>query len=354
MPRSVGEGFREHDPRIEYFIKYDTVQNFGDYLPEIFCKELLLHPRVDADMYRLVGSVIDEKWVRHDLGQINGYTTGTIAFWCCGARGPSPLSAETSRHCLFFGARGPLTRDLLGLPDDTPLGDPGLLAPLFHRPRHHDETAGKSICVPHVHDLKNAEHLIELANADVVISPVISSSEAALREILDKIASADFVLTASLHAAIIACAYGRPFAFWDNGHIDIPFKWEDFASSVGIPAIFVKDLAEGRRVYSEILAPRINIPPLARILDACPFSVHPSMLLRAISLDEKIEDGSLAKAITLLDRLPAYQLPEIYRLQDQSTESRLGRKRVTRLLVGGLGLLLRRIKRRVRRTLRIA
>src|SRR5580704_18169510 len=51
-------GFREHDPRINYFVKGAPTQNFGDYLPQILAKEFMLHPRVDADIYRLVGSVI--------------------------------------------------------------------------------------------------------------------------------------------------------------------------------------------------------------------------------------------------------------------------------------------------------
>jgi hypothetical protein len=60
-------GFREHDPRINYFVKGAPTQNFGDYLPQILAKEFTLHPRVEADIYRFVGSVIDSSWILRDL-----------------------------------------------------------------------------------------------------------------------------------------------------------------------------------------------------------------------------------------------------------------------------------------------
>ncbi|RVT90186.1 polysaccharide pyruvyl transferase family protein [Sphingomonas crocodyli] len=351
VQRSVGEGFRDHDKRIEYFIKHDAVQNFGDYLPELFSKELFLHPRVDADIYRLVGSVIDEKWVRHDLGRFNGFVTGQIAFWCCGARGSAGLSNETKQHCLFFGVRGPETREALKLPADTVMGDPGLLAPLLHTPNYCYETAGKSVCFAHVHDAKAPEDVLGMSGADILLSPVIDSSEAALRSLLDKIASADFVLTASLHAAIIACAYGRPFAFWDNGHVDIPFKWRDFAGSVGIPSVFVKDLSEGREVYERQIKPRLKLPPFAPILDVCPFLVRPSYMLKALVADGQIDPTLAEPAIRLLERQKAYQHDEIYRLQDQSAIARAERARPSTYFLGGAGLFARRIKNKVRAAL---
>ena len=131
------------------------------------------------------------------------------------------------------------------------------------------------MCIPDIQDVKSDQELLALSGAQHVLRPSIEASETALRTILDEIAAADFVLTGSLHGAIVACAYGRPFAFWNSGHIDVPFKWHDFAASVGIPAVFVTTLDEGRRVYETELAPRLTLPALA-ILDVCPFQVRPS------------------------------------------------------------------------------
>jgi hypothetical protein len=53
MSNTEHNGFREHDSRINYFVKGAPTQNFGDYLPQILAKEFMLHPRVEADIYRL-------------------------------------------------------------------------------------------------------------------------------------------------------------------------------------------------------------------------------------------------------------------------------------------------------------
>ena len=128
-------GFGMHDARIRYFVQGKPIQNFGDYLPELLAKSLLMHPRVDADVYRLIGSVIDPSWIRRDLRRSVGIERGTVAFWCCGMRDATPLDARTRALSRFFGVRGPRTRAALGLGTDTVMGDPGLLgtahAPAF-------------------------------------------------------------------------------------------------------------------------------------------------------------------------------------------------------------------------------
>lgn len=344
MTESVGKGFSEIDERIIYFIKHAPVQNFGDYLPEIFSKELLGHPRVDADLFRLVGSVIDDRWIRQDLRKVNGHVSGLIAFWGCGKRDATPLSPETRSHCLFFGARGTLTRDALGLPADTVLGDPGILAPLFHPPRSHPETQGRTVCIPHIHDLRSHEELLTLAGTDTLIHPEIESSESAMHDILDRIASADFVLSASLHGAIIACAYGRPFAFWDNGHLDVPFKWDDFASSIGIEARFARSLDEGRKLYAEI-GSGIKIPPLAPLLETCPFTPQPAALLRALAHDQRGDPDLLLQAARIVaEASPVREDQQLYAV---SRRNRLQRASTARIARGWLGLSARSLKRSI-------
>lgn len=344
---NVGEGFTELDERIEYFIKGAAIQNFGDYLPEIFCQDLLTYPKIDADLFRLVGSVIDDRWVRQDLKRVNGYVTGLIAFWCCGSRSTTPLSADTLTHCRFFGVRGPLTRRVLGLPDDTVLGDPGLLAPLFHTPRADPTTSGKTICIPHVHDLRPRADILAMSGADLLIHPEIAGTEAALREILDQIASADFVLSASLHGAIIACAYGTPFAFWDNGHLDVPFKWDDFSGSIGLETRFARSLEEGRALHAEMIK-TMRLPPLAPILEVAPFAVRPAALLRALAHDGAGDAAALTIVADLLDRDAPRERATLHRLQSDSAANRRSRARLTSAAKGRLGVAARRLKKRVR------
>jgi hypothetical protein len=138
-----GTGFREHDPRINYFVKGAPTQNFGDYLPEILAKEFMLHPRIEADIYRLIGSIIDTTWVLRDLRHTIGVQSGHVAFWCCGMRTNAPLDPKVQAMCSFFGVRGPLTRDLLKL----------------------SEYENRSVCIPHIHDTKPDAELLKISGS---------------------------------------------------------------------------------------------------------------------------------------------------------------------------------------------
>jgi hypothetical protein len=331
-PKPTSAGFREHDPRISYFMKGAPTQNFGDYLSEILAKEFMLHPRVEADVYRLVGSVIETTYILSDLRGIIGLQSGHIAYWCCGKRSNTPLDPKVQAMCSFFGVRGPLTRDLLNLPESTALGDPGLLAPLFHTPSKVPQYETRTVCIPHYEDLKPDAELLKISGADLVLRPEIASTEQDLRQFLDKIASASFVLTGSLHGAIIACAYGRPFAFWDNGHVDIPFKWEDFAKSVNIPSTFVENVAQGRKSYDEGIEPALCIPSLSRILEVCPFSIRPTALLRALAHDGRLHMDDAGLAAQALENLECFKPSTVYQLQDRSTRYRINHDQMHQLI----------------------
>lgn len=300
--RKAPQVMNTHDPRIIHWQQGEEVQNFGDFLTVILAKELFLYPRLDADIYRIVGSCIAEWMIWQDLSVLDRQEYGRIAYWGCGLRDESPIPPTLLERCRFFGVRGPLTRDLLGLPKDTPLADPGLLAPLYHTPRTNVMTQGKTICMPHINDEKSDEILLAMSGADAVVHPTVDNNEEALRTVLDKIASADFLLTGSLHGAILACAYGVPFAFWDNGHVDIILKWRDFAGSVGIGTIFVKDVKEGVEAYRQLISPNLKLPPLTSLLEVCPFEIKPSVRLKAFLHDSPDKAVSIDDAIMFFDQ----------------------------------------------------
>ncbi|MFI4928837.1 MAG: hypothetical protein ACHP83_01265 [Burkholderiales bacterium] len=334
-------GFREHDARIRYFVKGAPRQNFGDYLPELLAKTFFLHPRIDADVYRVIGSVIEPEWIRRDLRRNVGIERGCVAFWGCGKRDDKPLDAHTRSLCRFFGTRGPLTRDALGLPADTVLGDPGLLAPLMHHPALTPDTVGRTVCIPHIQDARSDAELLALSGADLVLRPQVQASEAALRRMLDRIAGAQFVLTASLHGAIVACAYERRFAFWDNGHLDVEFKWRDFAASIGVPCEFVRSVAEGEVLHAWTLQPRLALPPLAPMLDVCPFTIRPAAMLRALVFDGRLSWAADATQIAMaLDALPSARPDTVHAMQDHAARLRAARSRpaFALLAAGGRGV----------------
>ncbi|MBN8909980.1 MAG: hypothetical protein J0H99_26030 [Rhodospirillales bacterium] len=143
---------------VAYWRKGLRTQNFGDLLSELLFRELtgrsLLNPftgrRVAPfDTIHLLGSVISNYHVTADLEHGRGFGAQKIAFWCCGKRDGSTLDEELLEHCVFLGARGPLTRDALHLPAETPLGDPALLLPAIYRPHIDRNLADKTLCVPH-------------------------------------------------------------------------------------------------------------------------------------------------------------------------------------------------------------
>ena len=260
------------------------LQNFGDYLTELFLAEMLVLPRCPADAFHLIGSVIHERKLYRTLSEVGADpATAKVAFWGCGLRSETPMSAVDRERCVFLGVRGPLTRDVLGLPADTVLGDPGLLLPLLQpapRQRH-----GRTVCITHFLEKRPPSELRAETSADEVVTAAIAPRLDAIRSRIDRIAGAGFILSGSLHGAIAACAFGVPFAFYDSGYVDVPFKWRDFAASIGVPCAFASGIQEGQALYRDKIAPALRVPPLLPILMQSPFSVVPEVLLRALRTD---------------------------------------------------------------------
>lgn len=279
-----------------------AAQNFGDYLTELFLDRLMVLPSFPADAYHLVGSVITSSQIEEDLQNVNvPLERGCVAFWGCGMRDENALPAWAKSKARFFGVRGPLTRDGLNLPPDTILGDPGLLAPILH-PSPPSGEKGDVLCIIHILDPQNDEDILRRSGADRVVRAGIPGTIGALCSFLEMIAQADFILAGALHGAIVASAYGVPFAYYDSGFIDIPFKWRDFAASVEIDAEFAKNIREGRVIYEDMIRQRYSRLPLTPILAGAPFSVRHHMLARALHADGHIDDPTLKRLIrTYLD-----------------------------------------------------
>lgn len=273
------------DPRIKYWTQGWAEKNFGDYLTEWLYEDLLVAPLVDADRYRLLGSAIDDHLLAADLAECGVGEAARVVLWGCGKRDAKPLSDTVRAACHFFGVRGPLSRDGLGLPPDTPIGDPGLLLPLLY-PRRGPVGAGPVLCVPHYNEPTDAETLRQRCGADELASARVASPEA-MKALVDRIAGAQFVLAGSLHAAITACAYGVPFGYWDTGFVDCPFKWEDFAASLGVAIPFSKTVAEAREHHGRF-APGLRRPSATAILRCCPFGVRPGFLMQAAVADAAV------------------------------------------------------------------
>lgn len=288
--------FAVRPEQIVFWLKGEERQNFGDFLTEVFLKDIFINPprsKVDANIFRLIGSVINEPIIWMDLEEpLKSRIPGTketqiiAAYWGCGARNSTPLSSGVLEYCKFFGVRGPLTRDLLGLPQDTVIGDPAILLPLVYKPEV-KSAKKQTISISHFQDKISPRELQAMTKTDKVIDIGVSPNLGDIFKLIDEIANASFVLTGALHAAIVAYAYDVPFAYLNTGFIDNPFKWEDFSTSISIPTLFVKTVEQGQKVYEDNCK-QIRKLPLLPILNVCPFKVKWHLLDRAFAHDRNL------------------------------------------------------------------
>ena len=270
---------------VTYWKQGEPVQNFGDFLTEIFIQRVQAPGPARYPRLRLVGSVISARDIRADLHAIRETPRGVLGYWGCGQRDEFIIESELRARCRFHGVRGPLTRDRLGLPDNTPIGDSALVLPILHRPRPLPELAGRVLCMPHFYDASTDRTILQKSGADFILRPNLPASMELLLKAIDVICSVDFVLAGALHAAVIACAYGKPFAFYAGAHIDLPFKWMDFSASINVPTVFARNADEGRRAWEFLLAPVLQRPGLAPILQVFPGEIQKGLLEAAQARD---------------------------------------------------------------------
>ncbi|MCO8322939.1 polysaccharide pyruvyl transferase family protein [Burkholderia cenocepacia] len=293
---------------VRYWTQSDEFRNFGDYLTEYFFEKLFYGVDVDAQTIHVVGSVISDEWLPSNLNRAaqSGSRSNTTIYWSCGARSRSSLNRGNLDLCRIACVRGPLTRDALGLPNQIPLGDSGLLLPALYQPKHDAAYIGKTLTIPHIEDPLDDETLIARTGCDIVLRPKLSPSLKSIEEFIDRIASAKFVLCGSLHAAITAAAYGVPFAYLKGGKIDIPFKWEDFSASVGIPCHFIGDVELGASHYERRIKPNFRPPVLTSMLLTAPFPIRPKALLSVYQRDTALHGNTVARLINATQEHPFF------------------------------------------------
>lgn len=260
-------------------------QNIGDFLSRYLLERLFAGCRVKADIYHLIGSVITAGRIAKAPQAEPLRPDFRVAFWGCGCRDEAGIPPSLRHHAIILGIRGPLSARVLGLAGDTPVGDPALLLPLIYQPKQSRRTLGRTAFVPHVYEVIKASEpeLLARSGAHVIVSPLIVGNVDAVEDFIDQICSSDFVVTSSLHGAVIAAAYGVPFSFFDCGHVDVPFKWRDFSSSIGVGAYFPRSIEDARTVYEHLLRSQIRRPPLSRILNVAPFTPRRDVLARALA-----------------------------------------------------------------------
>ncbi|MCI0467984.1 MAG: hypothetical protein L0Y57_13450 [Beijerinckiaceae bacterium] len=94
----------------------------------------------------------------------------------------------------------------------------------------------------------------------------------------------------------------------------------------------MKNVTEGKSVYDGMTAPKLRIPPLSPILEACPFLIKPAALLRALCHDGRLAWDEAQAAARVLEELDCFRPGTVYRLQDWPAKYRAERDRLKRII----------------------
>jgi hypothetical protein len=276
---------------IDYWRKDDLEKNFGDFLTELLLdlfdapsRQHMVESRDDT--FHLIGSVIFDFWIRRANDQ------GSVAvFWGCGSR-DRRLHFDAS-HYRLHGVRGTSTKTFLGAQSPA-IGDPGLACPILIPPPEQAGAGKEILLMPHFQDPafsdrpRAAESLkTVLAGEPATLLLPTVRNRIELESAVRRLAASSFVLAGAMHAAVVALAYGVPFAFYrtsSEGYVDCPVKWHDLASLHGFVPQFVSSVEEGRTWYRSIEG-SLTHPSLERMLAVAPGRVKPTCLELARQID---------------------------------------------------------------------
>lgn len=195
--------------------------NFGDDLNFWFWDEILPGWRdVWPDTLLVgVGTLINDGLPRGMRKLVLGSGAGY---------GPVP-DPELMAECRFMAVRGPRSAAALGLPAETGIADPAVMLAEFPEFRDLPRT-GRPIFVPHEASMHRNDwtKLCDAAGVDYV-SPGDDA-----RSVIRRLATAPLVIAESMHAVIIADAFGTPWHAVSISHLFNGTKWLDWADSLGL------------------------------------------------------------------------------------------------------------------------
>lgn len=242
---------------------YVKINNFGDKLnallvERIFGEYLIPDVHLDVDQKHHACKVFAiGSFLSHELlaqldanhravffGLGSGYAQfPIIRTFGTGSRFPArvgnaltlPTQRETPPrgpgHAIYW-VRGPLTTQLMGLPDHLAVGDAGYLirqCDIFDT-YHTDERSG-IVFMPH---FTAATSAVGLRYACEGLGIRYIDPGGAETEILAAIAGAKVLVTEALHGAVIADALRTPWIAVKSSDDIFEFKWRDFCTSIGV------------------------------------------------------------------------------------------------------------------------
>jgi hypothetical protein len=140
----------------------------------------------------------------------------------------------------YFALRGHLTKTVFGVKNKVVIGDSALVMPVLYNPTALNENPRRYF-----------RHFSNNSNPKINAHFQIHHTRMNPFEAIDLITNSKFVFTEALHIAILAQAYGVPWAWSLNKHKRAMFKWFDWFSSLNIASQWFppQDSSQAERWY---------------------------------------------------------------------------------------------------------
>lgn len=208
------------NPSIARAFWLDGYPNFGDAItPWLFERMGILpvHKQPQNAVLAGVGSIVE---------MLPKEYKGVI--WGSGLIHDEPYSLP---HATILALRGPLSRERLGAPADTPLGDPGLLVGRYLRRQRPSRRWRLGLVPHHLHRHDQVWRDLQQQAPDKV---TLIDVRRGVTPVAHRIAACDAILSTSLHGLIVADSLGVP-ASWASPEpllVGGMFKFHDYEGAV--------------------------------------------------------------------------------------------------------------------------
>ena len=197
--------------------------NFGDELNRWLWRRLFADAWSDADdgaLFVGIGTILDKNLPPARVTVIFGTGVGYTS-------APPDISTHSSRWRIY-GVRGPLTARALRFDRHFAMTDPAIL--LATLPEFKGLPRRGVIFIPHWKSVRYGSWQSICRSLGIEFVDPCQDSQAVVR----RIATAEKVIAESMHAAIIADAFRVPWIPVALSREVSPFKWVDWAASMGV------------------------------------------------------------------------------------------------------------------------